>query len=75
MTAKDNTLADAPLAYALALNWDSIGWRSVVAHVRQLQLRIAKAFQQGKHRRAKALQWILTPLILCEITRYKKGGF
>jgi len=32
----------------------------VVAHVRQLQLRIAKAIQNGNHRKVKSLQWILT---------------
>ena len=45
MTAKGNPLADAPSTYLLAFSWDSINWKEVVAHVRQLQLRIAKASQ------------------------------
>ncbi|CAL7962192.1 RNA-directed DNA polymerase [Gammaproteobacteria bacterium] len=42
------------------LQWDDINWRKIVADVRQLQMRIAKAFREGKHGKAKALQWILT---------------
>lgn len=41
-------------------NWDTINWRKVVAEVRRLQMRIAKAFRERKHGKAKALQWILT---------------
>lgn len=40
--------------------WQSIDWKSVEAHVLKLQMRIAKAVKEGKHSKAKALQWILT---------------
>src|SRR3989337_3617435 len=42
------------------LNWKHIIWRKVKGHVRRLQMRIAKAIKQGRHNKAKALQWILT---------------
>jgi RNA-directed DNA polymerase len=40
--------------------WQSIDWKSVEPHVLKLQMRIAKATREGKHGKAKALQWILT---------------
>jgi RNA-directed DNA polymerase len=39
---------------------DSINWMALRQQVRRLQVRIAKAVQLGKHRRASALQWLLT---------------
>lgn len=51
-------LAGAPTAELP--NWNSIQWKKVETNVRQLQMRIAKAFREGKHGKAKALQWILT---------------
>jgi RNA-directed DNA polymerase len=41
-------------------NWKSIDWMAIQLQVRRLQVRIAKATQLGKHRRASALQWLLT---------------
>lgn len=77
MTAKVLPLADAPLTSPL--NWNTIDWKKAVVHVRQLQLRIAKAFQQGKHRKANALQWILTRSYYAKLLAVKrvvtnKGG-
>lgn len=40
--------------------WQSIDWKYVEAHVLKLQMRIAKATREGKHGKAKALQWLLT---------------
>ncbi|MFA0425771.1 reverse transcriptase N-terminal domain-containing protein, partial [Vibrio sp. 10N.222.54.A1] len=40
--------------------WQSINWKAVEANVLKLQMRIAKATRDGKHGKAKALQWILT---------------
>ena len=40
--------------------WESIQWNIVEISVRQLQIRIAKATKEGKHRKANSLQWILT---------------
>src|SRR5438876_7547209 len=41
-------------------DWKSIDWKAIEKLVRRLQVRIAKAVQAGKHRLAKALQWVLT---------------
>ncbi|HSW05797.1 group II intron reverse transcriptase/maturase [Aquabacterium sp.] len=40
--------------------WQSIDWRRVERHVRTMQMRIAKATQEGDWRRVKALQRSLT---------------
>ena len=43
-----------------SLTWKAIDWPRVRQEVRRLQMRIAKATQTGQHRKAQALQWILT---------------
>jgi len=40
--------------------WRSIDWQKARREVRRLQMRIAKAVEERKYRRAKSLQWILT---------------
>ncbi|MCY1373718.1 group II intron reverse transcriptase/maturase [compost metagenome] len=40
--------------------WDAINWRRVERNVRAMQIRIAKATQEGDWRRVKALQRSLT---------------
>lgn len=50
-------IADASLAWA---SWSDINWQIVENQVKQLQMRIAKATRESKHRKAKALQWLLT---------------
>lgn len=57
MTVEQST--DASLT-ATPLIWKAIDWPQVRQTVRRLQMRIAKATQAGKHRKAKALQWLLT---------------
>ncbi|MBB1629453.1 group II intron reverse transcriptase/maturase [Cupriavidus sp. UME77] len=42
------------------MTWDGINWAEVQRHVRGLQTRIVKATQEGRHNKAKALQWLLT---------------
>jgi RNA-directed DNA polymerase len=42
------------------LNWKSINWKKIGKKVKELQMRIAKAFREGKFRLAKSLQWLLT---------------
>jgi len=51
-----------PMTGALSANtpWDSINWETIEAQVYRLQTRIAKAYREGKHGKAKALQWLLT---------------
>lgn len=41
-------------------NWNAIDWKKAERSVKSLQRRIAKAIREGKHSKAKSLQWILT---------------
>jgi len=41
-------------------NWHKIDWNKVTVRVKKLQSRIVKAEQEGKHRKVKSLQWLLT---------------
>lgn len=41
-------------------DWHSINWKNVYGNVRRLQSRIVKALQEGKKRKVRALQIILT---------------
>ncbi len=52
--ATDASLTPAPH------HWSAINWSQVRQVVRRLQMRIAKATQAGRHRKAQALQWLLT---------------
>ncbi len=40
--------------------WNQVNWQQVEQQVCRLQMRIAKATQQSKQGKAKALQWMLT---------------
>jgi RNA-directed DNA polymerase len=40
--------------------WNGISWANVRRHVRRLQTRIVKATQEGRHNKARSLQWLLT---------------
>jgi len=61
MTAPRTVGADASLtSLTMLTSWKAIDWLRVRQEVRRLQMRIAKATQAGKHRKAQALQWILT---------------
>jgi RNA-directed DNA polymerase len=44
----------------LKVDWHSIDWAKCYQTVRRLQVRIAKAQQEGKRGKVKALQWLLT---------------
>ena len=57
MTVEQST--DASLT-ATPLIWKAIDWPQIRKTVRRLQMRIAKATQAGRHRKAQALQWLLT---------------
>ena len=46
MTVNAMSLTGAPSA--IELTWDAINWQKVGAHVRQLQMRIAKAYNDKK---------------------------
>ena len=42
------------------IDWNSINWGDCYLEVRKLQVRIAKATGEGRWRKVKALQWLLT---------------
>lgn len=42
------------------LNWHEIDWNNASTQVKKLQSRIVKAKQDGKNRKFKSLQWLLT---------------
>lgn len=39
--------------------WHQIDWKNCHRSVKKLQARIVKATQEGRHNKAKALQWLL----------------
>jgi RNA-directed DNA polymerase len=51
---------DADAALASEDGWHSIDWAKCHLEVRKLQVRIAKATREGRWRKVKALQWLLT---------------
>lgn len=55
-----------------ANDWKAIDWKKAVAHVRLLQLRIAKAFREGRHGRVKSLQWLLTHSFYAKLLAVKR---
>ena len=55
-----------------ATAWNFIPWDKVYEKVRSLQRRIAKAISEGKHGRAKALQWILTHSLAAKLLAVKR---
>jgi len=52
--------------------WDSINWKTVEKQVLRLQMRIAKAIREGRHGRAKALQWLLTHSFYAKLMAVKR---
>lgn len=56
----------------LSLNWDTVEWPKVVADVRRLQMRIAKAFREGRYGKVKALQWLLTHSFSAKLLAVKR---
>lgn len=58
MTAR--IISNAGAASANAKDWNAIEWQPVIASVRRLQMRIAKAYREGRYGKAKALQRLLT---------------
>lgn len=64
--------ASAGASPASLPSWDVIDWQKATMHVRQLQMRIAKAFREGKHGKARALQWILTHSFYAKLLAVKR---
>lgn len=50
----------ADASFTQPKDWRQIHWKSLQQQVRRLQMRIAKAVQDGNRRKALALQWLLT---------------
>ena len=50
----------ADASFTQPKDWNAINWMALQQQVRRLQVRIAKAVKNGKHRTASALQWLLT---------------
>lgn len=57
MTAQAMPMTGAPKANE---TWGAIDWPHAKSNVRRLQMRIAKAYREGKPAKVKALQWLLT---------------
>lgn len=60
-------------------DWNSINWYQKTKLVRRLQLRIAKAYREGRYNRATALQRLLTGSLSAKVLAVKrvvenKGG-
>jgi RNA-directed DNA polymerase len=64
--------APARLRHARNRRWETIDWPTVEADVSRLQCRIAKAVQAGKHRKAQALQWLLTHAWSAKVVAVKR---
>ena len=58
MIFEDNT--DKNASSGLEVGWHDIQWADCHSQVRKLQARIVKATQEGKRRKVKSLQWLLT---------------
>lgn len=70
MTARVLPVTGAP--NAREYTWDSIEWDHVKTQVRRLQMRIAKAYRDGKPGRVKALQWLLTHSLYAKLLAVKR---
>lgn len=62
--------AGAP--FSGVIQWTKINWKRVIKAVKRLQMRIAKAVREGKHGKAKALQWILTHSYYAKLLAVRK---
>lgn len=69
------TVMAPPFTGALSTSlptWETIDWKKATAYVRRLQMRIAKAYREGKHGKVKALQWILTHSFSAKLLAVKR---
>jgi len=64
--------ADAVSSGKLEVCWHQINWSEAHQHVRRLQLSIAKATREGKTRRVKSLQRLLTHSFHAKATAVKR---
>src|SRR6266851_9803020 len=62
-TSTENCAEERPTAHARSgptIEWRDLDWSDCHRRVRSLQVRIVKAWQEGRRRKAKALQRLLT---------------
>jgi RNA-directed DNA polymerase len=52
--------------------WKDINWPAMESSVRRLQMRIAKAVQEGRHNKVKSLQWLLTHSFAAKLLATKR---
>jgi RNA-directed DNA polymerase len=52
--------------------WSTIDWEAVEKNVRKLQMRIAKATQEKRYGKVKALQWILTHSVSAKLLAIRR---
>jgi len=57
---RDSSKKKAHASSRQKLDWKSIEWKTAEPKVRKLQVRIAKAVREGRHRKVRSLQWLLT---------------
>jgi RNA-directed DNA polymerase len=53
-------------------SWKTIDWQDAHKEVKSLQVRIAKAVQDKRHGKAKALQWLLTHSFSAKLLAVKR---
>ena len=71
MTVRGENPTGASSAKPIA-TWDTIDWPQVDKLVKRLQMRIAKAIREGRHGKAKALQWLLTHSFYAKLKAVKR---
>jgi RNA-directed DNA polymerase len=69
MTAIATLLTGAP---STTPRWETIQWSKAVGFVRRLQMRIAKAFREGRRGKVKALQRLLTHSFYAKLIAVKR---
>jgi RNA-directed DNA polymerase len=70
MTEVFHTSSGAP--FNEEYDWDFIHWTSIITQVRRLQMRIAKAYREGRHNKVKTLQWLLTHSFSAKLLAVKR---
>ena len=55
-----------------AKQWHAIDWQRAQREVRRLQMRIAKAVEEGKPGKVKALQWLVTHSFYAKLLAVKR---
>ena len=69
---KQTTANDAGAPINEAHEWNSIYWKVVQKQVRRLQMRIAKAVQENRWNKVKALQYMLTRSLTAKLLAVKR---